>query len=273
MSYTPRLPVSLAALTLSIVALVACSESSAPVATSAAPVMATDAPVQMRETPRYEDGTVRFDRVPGEQGYWAMPSKHSLVETGVDVGMNNAGLLDNIADAAKVAPFMDWSQALYEYRQNSNFKDDPVNVCISPAGPRHLMDENGFRIIQDRNYNRVYIMFAGGNRNWRLINMDGREPPNPEEVTGTYYGYSTGHWEGDTLVVQSSGFNDRFWFSNGGLPHTTALQLTERFTRPDFNTLQYQVTVNDPYAYTRPWDAQWTLQWVDGEIEEHFCEQ
>ncbi|MES2603759.1 MAG: hypothetical protein V4603_02415 [Pseudomonadota bacterium] len=226
-----------------------------------------------RETPRYDDSVVRFDRVPGEQGYWGNPSKHSLIETGVDVPMDEQGLLANIADASKVAPFMDWSLALYQYRQNNGLKDDPVNVCISPAGPRHLQADGGFRIIQDRNYDRVYLMFGGGNRNWRHINMDGRMPPNPDEVTGTYYGYSTGHWEGDTLVVESSGFNDRFWFSNGGLPHTAMLHLTERFTRNDYDTLTYQVTITDPYTYTRPWNAEWTLDWIDGEIEEHFCEQ
>lgn len=224
-------------------------------------------------TPHYDDGVVRFDRMPGEQGYWGKPSKHSLIETGVDVPMDDKGLLTNIADASKVAPFMDWSLALYQYRQSNGLKDDPVNVCIAPAGPRHLQDPLGFRIIQDRNYDRVYVMFGGGNRNWRLINMDGRTPPNPDEVTGTYYGYSTGHWEGETLVVESSGFNDRFWFSNGGLPHTAQLHLTERFTRNDHDTLTYQVTITDPYTYTRPWNAEWTLGWVDGEVEEHFCEQ
>jgi hypothetical protein len=183
------------------------------------------------------------------------------------------GLLANIEDASKVAPFMDWSLALYKYRQTNGLKDDPVSVCIAPAGPRHLQDPKGFRIIQDRNYERVYVMFGGGNRNWRLINMDGRIPPNPDEVTGTYYGYSTGHWEGDTLVVESSGFNDRFWFSNGGLPHTPALHLTERFSRPDHDTLIYSVTVDDARAYTRPWTSEWTLDWVAGDIEESFCEQ
>ena len=234
---------------------------------------AATAAAAARPTPHYDDGLVRFDRVPGEQGYWGNPSKHSLIETGVDVPMDDKGLLTNIADAAKVAPFMDWSLALYQYRQSNGLKDDPVNVCIAPAGPRHLQDPLGFRIIQDRNYDRIYIMFGGGNRNWRLINMDGRTPPNPDEVTGTYYGYSTGHWEGETLVVESSGFNDRFWFSNGGLPHTAQLHLTERFTRNDYDTLTYQVTVTDPYTYTRPWNAEWTLDWIDGEVEEHFCEQ
>jgi hypothetical protein len=198
---------------------------------------------------------------------------HSLIEQGVDVPMNDQGVLANIDDAAKVAPFMDWSLALYKYRQANGLKDDPVNVCISPAGPRHLQDPMGFRMIQDRNLDRVYIMFGGGNRNWRHINLDGRPAPNLEEVQSTFFGYSNGHWEGDTLVVDSSGFNDRFWFSNGGLPHTPALKLTERFTRPDHDTLVYNVKIDDPRTYTRTWVAEWTLQWVPGDIEENFCEE
>lgn len=228
----------------------------------------------VRETPRYDDGTVRFDRVPGELGYWNNPSKHSLIENGVTVAMNDDGLLANIDDAAQVAPFKPWALGLYKYRQQNGLADDPVNSCISPAGPRHLHYDGGFRIIQDRNYDRVYVMFGGGNRGWRVIFMDGREAPDPEEVVGTYYGHSTGHWEGDTLVVQSSGFNDRFWFSNGGLPHTPALTLVEKFSRPDYDTLQYEVEINDPLTYTRPWTASWTLDWMDGqEIKENFCEQ
>ena len=230
-----------------------------------------DAP---RPTPRYADGTVRFDRVAGEKGYWAQPSVASLIETGVEVAMNDRGLLADVADAPRVAPFRPWALALYQYRQRNGLADDPVKACISPGGPRHLMDERGFRVIQDRNYARVYIMFGGGNRSWRIIFLDGREPPEPEEVVGTYYGYSSGVWDGDTLVVQSSGFNDRFWFSNGGLPHTAALTLTERFTRRDHDTLRYEVSIDDPLTYTRPWTAAWTLKWMHGEeIQEHFCEQ
>ncbi|MES2626373.1 MAG: hypothetical protein V4628_13900 [Pseudomonadota bacterium] len=263
---------SCAMLTLVItLGLVSCGDSAVSPSSTTAEALAPTAAVQ--ETPRFEDGTIRFDRAPGELGYWANPSKHSLIENGVEVSMDDKGLLSTIDDAAKVAPFMDWSLALYKYRQQNGLQDDPANVCISPAGPRHLQDEGGFRIIQDRNYDRVYVMFGGGNRGWRLINMDGRTPPNPEEVTGSYYGYSTGHWEGDTLVVESSGFNDRFWFSNGGLPHTAALSLTERFSRPDHDTLLYQVTVTDPRTYTRPWTSEWTLEWVDGDIAENFCEQ
>jgi hypothetical protein len=227
-----------------------------------------------RPTPRYDDGTVRLDRVPGEKGYWGQPSVSSLIEVGVDVAMDSRGLLANIDDADKVAPFRPWALALYKYRQRNGLADDPVQYCLSPGSPRHMHDERGFRIVQDRNYNRVYILFGGGNRNWRLIHMDGRTPPDPEEVVGTYFGHSTGQWVGDTFIVQSSGFNDRFWFSNGGLPHTSALRLVERFSRPNFDTLRYEVTIDDPLTYTRPWTAAWTLRWMHGEeIEEHFCEQ
>jgi hypothetical protein len=92
-------------------------------------------------------------------------------------------------------------------------------------------------------------------------------------VFGSYYGYSTGSWEGDTLVVKSTTFNDRFWFSNGGLPHTEALQLIERFSRPEFGVLEYEVTIDDPLAYERPWTSSWTLEWMEGtDIKVSFCE-
>ena len=88
-----------------------------------------------------------------------------------------------------------------------------------------------------------------------------------------YYGHAVGQWEGDTLVVDTKGFHDRFWFSNGGLPHTPQLHLIERFRRPDANTLQYEVTIDDPGAYTRTWSSSWTLQWVPGEeLPVYFCQ-
>lgn len=251
----------------------ACSDSSAQVSQNGAAATRTETGRTARPTPRYPDGTVRLDAPPGEWGYWGPVSVSSLIEKGVDVAMNADGLLADIDDAAKVAPFRPWAEALYRHRQQNGLADDPTRFCISPAGPRHLHTAGGFRIIQDRNYDRVYVMFGGGNRNWRLIHLDGREPPALDEVVGTYYGYSSGSWQDDTLVVESTGFNARFWFSNGGLPHTEALRLTERFSRPDFDTLRYEVEIDDPRTYTRPWTAEWTVQWVEGgEIAERFCE-
>jgi hypothetical protein len=251
---------------LLITALAGCERDSGP-ATPTTP--REDA----RPTPRYPDGQVRFDSEPGGRGYWGRASVSSLFEKGVQVAVDEKGLLANIADAPRVAPFQPWALALYEYRQRNGLKDDPTRACIAPSGPRHLHTPGGFRIIRDPNYDRMYILFGGGNRNWRVVFMDGRQPPNPEEVSGTYFGHQSGRFEGDTLVVESSGYNARFWFSNGGLPHTEALRLTERFSRPDFDTLKYEVSVDDPLTYTRPWTAEWTVDWVDGgEIAEQFCE-
>jgi hypothetical protein len=232
----------------------------------AAPVAAA------QPAPRFPDGTLRFDRAPGETGYWDRPSVSDLVESGVKVDMDESGRLRNIADAPRVAPFQPWALALYEYRQKNGMANDPMRDCIGPGNPRMMVTAGGLRMIQDRNYNRLYLLFGGGNRGWRTIYMDGREPPDPDEVTATFYGLAVGHWEGDAVVAQSTGFNTRFWFSKGGLPHTESLKLTERFSRPSHDVLEYEVTIDDPRTYTRPWKAAWTLRWVPGDIVEQFCE-
>ncbi len=239
------------------VMLVACGGPQAPVA---------------KPAPRHADGSVNFDRAPGEKGYWDMPSVSSLVEDGVAVEFDTNGKLKNLADAAKVAPFQPWALALYQHRQQNDFADDPMKVCIGPGSPRQMMTAGGVRMLHDRNYNRMYMIFGGGNRNWRVIYLDGRTPPTSDEVVGTFLGNAVGKLEGDALVSEAIGFNTRFWFSNGGLPHTEALTLTEKFTRPSLDVLNYEVTVDDPRTYTRPWKATWQLKWVPGDIEEQFCE-
>jgi hypothetical protein len=240
----------------------------------AAIALAACAPKQKaaEPAPRYPDGSIRFDRAPGEKGFWDQPTAVSLVEQGASVEFDASGKLKNLDAAAKVAPFQPWALALYRHRQQNDFVDDPMQSCIGPGNPRQMMTAGGVRFIQDKNLQRMYMIFGGGNRNWRTVYLDGREPPNPDEVTGTFLGLAVGKWEGDTLVVQSTGFNTRFWMSNGGLPHTEALRLTERFTRTRRDVLDYEVTVDDPRTYTRTWKAAWTLKWVPGDIGEQFCE-
>jgi hypothetical protein len=117
-------------------------------------------------------------------------------------------------------------------------------------------------------------LLGAGNRNWRIIYTDGRPAVQASEAVASYYGTSVGKWEGDTLIVDSVGFNEKFWMTSGGLPHTEALHLIERFSRPDMDTLKYEVTVDDPRAYTRRWTASWTVQWIAGEdLQEYFCEE
>jgi len=224
-------------------------------------------------TPRWPDGHPRLGVVPGETGYWSSTAASILEETGASVRMNSDGLLANIADAGKVAPFQPWAKGLYEYRQKTLLKDDPMAACLPPGGPRQFQVPYGIQIVEQPEKKRVFAMSGGGNHNWRLINLDARAHQ-PDDVIPTYYGDSVGKWEGDTLVIDTLGFNERFWFTNGGLPHTESLHLTERLSRPDFNTLKYEVRVDDPGAYTRPWSGSWALQWIPNqEIEEYFCDE
>ena len=223
--------------------------------------------------PRWPDGHVRLGPAPGKKGYWSTTSSQ-LVESAVNISMDANGLLQNISDAARVAPFQPWAKALYEYRQRTLLRDDPMARCIPPGGPRQFQSENGFQFVEQPDLGRILILLGGGDRNWHVIFTDGRPQGEPAEVVRSYYGNSVGRWEGDTLVVDSIGFNEHFWFAKGGLPHTEALHLVERFTRPDLNTLKYEVTVDDPRTYTRPWKGGWTMEWVpDREIQEYFCEE
>ena len=113
---------------------------------------------------------------------------------------------------------------------------------------------------------RASVRFYRDVLGWRPIL--GGDDDNP-----LYYGRAVGKWEGGTFVVDTRGFNEDFWFTNGGLPHTDQLRLVERFTRVDLDTLRYEVRVEDPGAYTRPWTSGWNLRWVGGEaLPAHFCQ-
>jgi hypothetical protein len=236
---------------------------------AAPPATASSAPA-----PRWPDGRVRLGAPPGQKGYWGTASARALVENGnTPIRVTEDGLLANLADADRVAPFQPWAKALYLYRQRTRLKDDPMGRCYPPGGPRQFQIPGGFQFVEQPALGRILVLLGGGNRNWRVIHTDGRPAEQAAEAVLTFYGTSVGRWEKDTLVVESSGYNERFWLSAGGLPHTEALRLVERFTRPNLGTLRYEVTVDDPRTFTRPWTGGWTVQWVpDAEIKESFCE-
>jgi hypothetical protein len=229
-------------------------------------------------TPRWPDGQPRLGPPPGQlMGYWAFPSATTLVETGQNVQADEHGLLRNLNDIDRVAPFQRWARDLYEYRQRNFLKDDPIFIFCKPqAGPRIFQRPNGVQFLEERDYKRIRVMMGDVNQNWRFIYLDGRPQTGTIEGnsdTPLYWGHAAVKWEGDTLVVDTIGFNDSFWLSNGGLPHTHELHLTERFTRTDLNTLRYQVTIEDPGAYTRNWSSEWTLRWVaNQELPVYYCQ-
>jgi hypothetical protein len=231
-----------------------------------------------RPTPRWADKQPRLGALPGStEGYWAYPTSTSLVENGVTVAMDSQGLLRNVADASKVAPMQPWALALYVARQRRLLRDDPMFLnCKPPGGPRQFQQPYGLQFVEDRDRKRVFVLIGSGNNNFRIIYTDGRGHVGQiggDDDNPLYYGRSVAKWEGDTFVADTRGFNEDFWFTNGGLPHTDQLRLVERFTRTDFDTLKYEVTIEDAGAYTRPWSSAWTLRWVAGEdMPRHLCQ-
>ena len=229
-----------------------------------------------RATPRWPDGKPRLGAPPGEKGYWGRPSATFLAEAGANVEANAHGLLRNIADAAKVAPFQPWAKGLFEQRQRNLLKDDPMFLyCMPPGAVRQFQQPYGVQFFEDKTFGRIFLLEGGGNHIWHFIYTDGR--PQTGELSGNddnplYYGNARGTWDGDTFVVDSRTFGEKFWFTNGGLPHTDLLHLVERFTRSDYNTLKYEVTIDDPGAYTRPWSATWNLQWVAEDLPTYYCQ-
>ena len=236
-------------------------------------------PLSPRPAPLWPDNQPRLGNIPGGvSGYWAWPSKTVLVEDGVDVPMYPGGHLRNIADAAKVAPMQPWALGIYRLRQEHFLQDDPMYLnCKPPGGPRQMQLPYGVQFVEDRDRQRIFVLVGSGNANFRIVYLDGRGATGQvggDDDNPLYYGRSVGKWDGQALVATTSGFNEDFWFTNGGLPHTDQLKLTERFTRTNFDTLQYEVTVDDPGAYTRPWKASWTLRWVAGEeLPVHICQE
>lgn len=236
-------------------------------------------PLAKRPVPRWpEDNRPVLGAAPGGVGgIWSYPTETALVEDGINVAMNEYGLLDNIRDASRVAPMQDWALARYVNRQERSLRDDPMYLdCKPPGGPRQYQSDLGLQLIEDKANQRIFVLLGSGNRNYRLIHMDGRDQiglVGGDDDNPLFYGRSTGHWEGDTLVVDTTGFNEGFWFTNGGLPHTDMLSMVEKFTRTDFDTMHYEVTIDDPGAYTRPWTASWDLSWVGGgELPFSLCQ-
>src|SRR5215471_7279360 len=215
-------------------------------------------------TPRYPDGHPMLSAPPGKLGYWD-------AGFGSLTGKNPPNLPTNI-DMSEV-PFMPWSKALYDARRAEQSKSDPHARCLPPGGPRQFHTPYGLLIYEIPEAKRVLILWGGGPHMWRVVYMDGRPHPPADLLDNGFLGHSIGHWEGDTLVIDSVGFNEKFWMVRAGLPHTDALHLIERISRPDYNTLKYEATIDDPKTYTKPWTGGWTIPWHLGEdFPEYFCQ-
>jgi len=151
--------------------------------------------------------------------------------------------------------------------------DDPEARCLPTGVPR--VAPYPWRILQTPSYGEathLFFLFEGNIHSYRQIFMDGRK--HPDDLEASWYGHSVGHWEGDTLVIETVGFNDRFWFDFVGHPHTTQLKTIERYTRTDAATLENVVTIIDPGAYAKPFTVKFTATLRPGwDLMEYICNE
>ena len=159
---------------------------------------------------------------------------------------------------------------LRQERMSNNQKNNPDALCL-PMGLTQLhFHPQPRKMVQTPG---VIVMMYEGNEGLRQIFTDGRELPElTEDLQPWWYGYSVGHWEGDTLVVETVGFRDDVWLDIQGSPLTSKGRMTERYRRPNYGTLQIDVTIEDPSAYTKPFTFRVNQRLLpDQELIEFIC--
>ena len=241
-----------------------------------------------RNVPRTPDGRPNLlaptprtpDAKPDLSGIWLNPGWRELgAQTGVSgtggapgtpsVLPRGPGLFFDIGSGVPGGlPFQRWAADLRKKRMAEGSKDNPDAHCL-PMGNMQLQTHPQPRkIIQAPD---VIVILYEGNAGIRQIFTDGRPLPT-NDPQPWWYGYSTGQWEGDTLVVQTSSFRDEGWLDVFGSPLTDAGKMTERFRRVNFGNLEIEITVDDPKAYTRPWTVTINQRMMlDTELIEFVC--
>ena len=213
--------------------------------------------------PRLPDGTPNLGRTGTGKGAWLNKSTRY-----------SEGLVD--PPKSQGIPFQPWARALQQYRDKVTLgKEDPEAFCIPPPTPYTRGGTHPIEFIQLPEQKRIVQLTEFPGRNFREIFMDGRPHPPKEDLEDfpTFTGHAIGRWEGDTLVVDTVGFNEGTWIDSEGNPHTSQMHLIEKYTRTSLNNLHIETRIDDPGAYTRPWTIAVDLVWgPDFEIVEFLCQ-
>ena len=200
----------------------------------------------------------RFPCTPGKEG--------GFFDCGLELPISPlaVNLGSNLPDGL---PYQPWAAALVKQRTADQSKDDPHVRCLPDNPPRPYGLPHLTKALHTP---RLLVLLNEVNAMYRQIFIDGR--PLPEDPTPSWNGYSTAAWEGDTLVVRTIGFRDGLWLDTSGSTMSDAAKMTERIRRPNFGTLEIEVTVDDPKTYTRPWTLSMPQTIVlDTELIDEFC--
>ena len=219
--------------------------------------------------PRWSDGTINLGAVPGATGLWdggeplaTNPKNYETV-----AGRPRPGLVDLAA-----VPLQPWAQALLDERHARFLADEPYTRCKPSPAARSFGTAYGIELMNLPGSDRVYLFQTGGAHSYRVIYLDGRT--HPARVEPSAFGHSIGWWDGDTLVIDTVGFDESAWLERWAMPHTDQLHTLERVTRSDFNTLKYELTVDDPGAYRGRWTSGYIKRWnANQETFEYVCQE
>jgi hypothetical protein len=204
--------------------------------------------------PRLPDGKVDL----GGKGVW-MPV--SVLDWA------NAKYVDKAIDI----PFTPAGLKVFEERKANLSKDDPAASCLPPGVPRYTGTPSPFQIVQLPD--KIVILYEGASHLYRTIYMDGRKHTAASALQPTWLGESIGSWENkDTLVVDTIGFNGKTWLDRVGHPSSESLHVVEKYRRPDSTTLAYEVTIEDPLMYTKPWSTSFHIKFKPGsDLADYVC--
>jgi hypothetical protein len=174
----------------------------------------------------------------------------------------------NIAQDLEPQDIQPWAEALFLQRVRASRKDSPLAKCLPVSVPFHNFF-NLTRIVQTPGL--MMIVYESPNSPHRTVFTDGRDLP--KDPNPAFLGYSIGRWEGDTLVVTTTGFNDLGWLDSAGHPQTESLRITERMRRRDFGHMDFEMTIDDPKVFTKPFTFKTQrLLAADTELLEDYCE-
>jgi hypothetical protein len=210
--------------------------------------------------PRMTDGRPDFSGVWQNEGFTGASTE--------GVGPVPRTVFFDIANGMKDAvPYQPWAAELARKRRQDEAKDNPDARCL-PIGPLQMLAHPLPKKIV--HVPGLLVLLHERNMEFRQVFTDGR--PLPQDQQPSWWGYSTARWDGDTLVVETSGLRDGLWADFWGSPLTDRARLTERIRRPNFGSLDIQVTVDDPKAYTRPWTLNVNQRLgIDLDLLEYAC--
>ena len=201
------------------------------------------------EIPRLPNGK------PDLNGVWERPYVPGMARSGKD------------QEGPWTLPFTPWGAQTFKNYDVTKF--DYTGHCLPQGLTRSMNSPFPIEIFQTTK--RMAVLYEAWNV-FHVVPTDGRG--HPKDTNPTWMGNSAGGWDGDTLVVDTIGYNEESWLDQDGHPHTEALHTTERFTRTNEYTLRYEVTIDDPGAYTMPWTNSYLIPFVPGtELMEYICQE